>query len=328
MNAPRVVCASLIFALIPAWMTAQNAPATPLAQTTSSVPEPPERQMRKTVAFLTLGCLSGNIQVRAQGTGFFLNVADSRLPANRSFGYLVTNRHVAMCWDNENNPMQVRSVAIRVNLKNGSSQEFTFVGNLPWILPSDDSVDLALVPMAPDHDVVDYLGIPDSILATEDVVKKESISEGNKLVFSGFFYQVPGLKQMQPILREGIVAMMPDEDLRTTTGKNGKVYLGEVHAFHSNSGSPELVDLGGMRGGSFRVGAGYRLLGVVSGGYGEGEQNNLVLETPLASKPGNSGIAMIVPASALKALLDDRRVVAIRDAEVARQQAQTVEEVK
>src|ERR1035438_9909979 len=138
----------------------------------------PERQMRKTVAFLTLGCLSGNIQVRAQGTGFFLNVADSRLPANRSFGYLVTNRHVAMCWDNENNPMQVRSVAIRVNLKNGSSQEFTFVGNLPWILPSDDSVDLALVPMAPDHDVVDYLGIPDSILATEDVVKKESISEG------------------------------------------------------------------------------------------------------------------------------------------------------
>jgi len=279
--------------------------------------------MRKTVAFLTLGCLSGNIPVRAQGTGFFVTVADSRLPPpNTSFGYLVTNRHVAMCWDNENNPMQVRSVAIRLNLNDGSSQEFTSVGNLTWILPPDDSVDLALVPMAPDHNVVDYLSIPDSIFATEDVVKKESISEGNKLLFSGFFYQVPGLKQMQPILREGIVAMMPNEDLRTTTGRNGKVYLGEVHAFHGNSGSPVFVDLAGMRGSSLRLGGGYRLLGVVSGGYGEGEQNNLVLENPLASKPGNSGIAMIVPASALKALLDDPRVVAIRDAEVARQQAQ------
>jgi hypothetical protein len=321
MNAPRLVCASLIFALVPAWMTPQNAPATPLAQTTSSVPEPPERQMRKTVAFLTLGCLRGNVPVRAQGTGFFVGVADSRL-SGKSFVYLITNRHVAMCWDNENNPMQVRSATIRLNLRDGSSQEFTFTGNLQWILPSDDSVDLALFPMAPDQNVFDYLPIPDSILATEDVVKKESISEGSKLVFSGFFYQVPGLKQMQPILREGIVAMMPGEDLRTTTGKNGKVYLGEVHAFHGNSGSPVFVDLGGMRGSSLKFGADYRLLGVVSGGYGEGEQNNLVLETPLASKPGNSGIAMIVPASALRALLNDPRVVAIRDAEVTRQ-AQT-----
>ena len=63
--------------------------------------------------------------------------------------------------------------------------------------------------------------------------------------------------------------------------------------------------------------ADYRLLGVVSGGYAEGKQNNLVLETPLESKPGNSGIAIIVPASALRTLLDDPRVVALRDAVVA-----------
>jgi hypothetical protein len=321
MKRPCVVCTSLIFALIPAWMTAQNSPATPLAQTTPSVAEPAERQIRKTVTFLTLSCLRGNIPIRAQGTGFFVGTSDSRLEAT-TFVYLVTNRHVAMCWDEQNNPMTVQSVTIRLNLKDGSSKEFTSVGNLQWILPEDDSVDLALFPMAPDQNVFNYLLIPDSILATEEVVKKEKIAEGTKLVFSGFFYQVPGLKQMQPILREGIVAMMPDEDLRTTTGKNGKVYLGEVHAFHGNSGSPVFVDVGGIRGSSIRVGSDYRLLGVVSGGYGEGEQNNLVLETPLASKPGNSGIAMIVPASALKALLDDQRVVSMRDAEVARQ-AQT-----
>jgi len=63
-----------------------------------------------------------------------------------------------------------------------------------------------------------------------------------------------------------------------------------------------------VRAEGIRFGVDYRMLGVVSGGYGEGEQNNLVLETPLASKPGNSGIAIIVPASALKALLDDPQV--------------------
>lgn len=318
MKAPRVACASLILALLPVGIAAQNAPATPLTQTTTTSAEPVERKIRKTVTFITLSCLRGNIPIRAQGTGFFVSVADSRLPANRSFGYLVTNRHVAMCWDDQNNPMQVQSVTIRLNLKDGSSKELPSVGNLPWILPSDGSVDLALVPLAPDPNVYDFLPISDSLLATEDVIKKESIAEGLKLVFSGFFYQVPGLKQIEPILREGIVAMMPDEELVTTTGKKGKVYLGEVHAFHGNSGSPAFVDLGGLRGGAFRLGVDYRLLGVVSGGYSEGEQNTLVLETPLANKPGNSGIAMIVPASALKALLDDPHVVALRDEGVAR----------
>jgi hypothetical protein len=100
------------------------------------------------------------------------------------------------------------------------------------------------------------------------------------------------------------------------------IYKPYLDADLGNSGPPVFVDLGGMRGGSLRLDTDYRLLGVVSSAYGEGEQNNLVLETPLASKPGNSGIAMIVPASALKALLNDRRVVAMRGAEVARQ-AQT-----
>ena len=322
MKAPRVACAWLILALLPVGTAAQNAPATPLAQTTTTTtttaPEPIERQIRKTVTFITLVCLSGNSQFRVQGTGFIVSVADSRLPAHASFEYLVTNRHVAMCWDNQNNPMQVQSVTIRLNLKDGSSKELGLAGNLRWILPPDDSVDLALSPVAIDPNVYDYLSIQDSLLATEDVIKKESIAEGMKLVFSGFFYQVPGLKQIEPIVREGIVAMMPDEELVTTTGKKGNVYLGEVHAFHGNSGSPAFVDLGGARGGGFRFGVDYRMLGVVSGGYGEGEQNNLVLETPLASKPGNSGIAIIVPASALKALLDDPQVVALRDAEVAR----------
>jgi hypothetical protein len=45
------------------------------------------------------------------------------------------------------------------------------------------------------------------------------------------------------------------------------------------------------------------------------------METPLASKPGNSGIAMVVPATEIEKLINDPRVVAARDAAVHAQQA-------
>lgn len=296
-------------------VSAQNNPPVPLQQTTTATtapPEPVERQVRKTVIFITMHCLRGSEAVTAQGTGFFIQVSDSRLPADRSFVYLVTNRHMAECWDDDRKPLQVQAVSLRINMKDGSSQEATQIGNFSWTLPNNDSVDLAIVPIVPDPAKCDYRSIPESLFVTDEVAKKESLSEGLKIIFSGFFYQVPGMKHVEPIIREGVLAMMPDEDLQTTTGKMGKVYLGEVHAFHGNSGSPVFVDV--KRG----FGYDYRFLGVVSGGYGEGGQNALVLETPLASKPGNSGIAVIVPASELKALLDEPAAVAMRDAEVAK----------
>lgn len=317
MHAPRAVFCLLTLALAPALVCAQNTPPVPLQQKTPTAPtEPAERQIRKAVTFITMHCLRGTQLVTTQGTGFFIQVADSRLPADTSFVYLVTNRHVAMCWDDDRKPMQVQALSIRMNMKDGPSQELTSVGNLPWILPTKDSVDLAVVPLALDPTKFDYRTIPDSVFVTNEVVKKESPSEGLKILFSGFFYQVPGVTHVEPILREGIIAMMPDEDLQTTTGKMGKLYLGEVHAFHGNSGSPAFVDV------RRTFGYDYRLLGIVSGGYGEGEQNALLLETPLASKPGNSGIAVIVPASELRALLDEPAAVALRDAEIARRAQQ------
>jgi hypothetical protein len=243
-----------------------------------------------------------------------VTTADSRLP-DTEFAYLVTNRHVAMCWDNDRTPMQVQSMSIRVNRKDGSSIDIAMPGNMPWIFPPDDSVDLAIVPGSPKQDTADFRTVAESQFVTDEVLKKESVSEGLKVVFSGFFYQVPGLNRMEPIIREGIIAMMPDEDLVTTTGKLGKVYLAEVHAFHGNSGSPVFVNLR-----SNSIGYDYRLLGVVSGGYSEGEEHTLVLETPLASKPGNSGIAIVVPASELDKLINDPRLVVMRDATVHAQQ--------
>jgi hypothetical protein len=140
MRAPRAVFSFLTtLALASVLVCAQNNPPVPLQQTTPTAPtEPAERQIRKTVTFITMHCLRGAQPVTAQGTGFFIQVADSRLPADTSFVYLVTNRHVAICWDDDRKPMQVQALSIRMNMKDGPSQELTGIGNLPWILPTED----------------------------------------------------------------------------------------------------------------------------------------------------------------------------------------------
>src|SRR5438552_5921544 len=120
----RVVYFCLILFSMPVFMAAQGVAPTPLAQTsTPATPEPVERQIRKAVVFITEVCLNGNIPIQVQGTGFWVGYPESRLPGNRTFNYLVTNRHMAECWDNNRIPMRVLSVSVRLNLKDGTSKD-------------------------------------------------------------------------------------------------------------------------------------------------------------------------------------------------------------
>ena len=278
------------------------------------------KKLKETVAFIQLSCQSGNTLLDIRGTGFFSFYPDERVGKDRGFAYLVTNRHVAQCWDENDHPMQVKSISLRMNFADGGSRviDLNRSGNVPWVLPSDDSVDLAIFPLAFDPKTIEYIPIPLSVFATDDVIASRDISEGSRIVFSGFFVQFQGEHRMQPIVREGIIAMMPDEKLLNTTGKLGKVFLGDVHIFGGNSGSPVFVDLAGMRGGSIIAGEDYRLLGVVSGYFYEDQELSLKAATTLKGKAhANSGIAIIVPASALKELIEDPRVKSKREAIVA-----------
>jgi hypothetical protein len=278
---------------------------------------PFERQLRKTVAFLQLDCRQGNEQFTVRGTGFFVEIPEKRLGEAKGFIYLVTNRHVAMCWNNDLQPMHILSTSVRLNRVDGLSDLSTMPGSPHWIFPADESVDLAVLPIAPSTETYDYMTVPYDMLVADEKL----LSEGMQVILSGYFYQLPGEKRIEPIIREGVLAMIPDEEILTATRRRGKVYLCDVHTFHGNSGSPVFVDAGGLRTGL--LGRKFQMLGVVSGGYNEDEDFNLTLEATLkGTLQGNSGIALIVPAAYLKSLLDDQRLVAIRDAEVARILAQ------
>ena len=158
-----------------------------------------------------------------------------------------------------------------------------------------------------------------SMFATKDVIGEYHIAEGDQVLFTGFFYQFPGLNKIEPIVREGILAMMPDEPMETTLHKPGHLYLADVHAFGGNSGAPLFVSLAGFRnGGMVMAQFPYRLLGVVSGYMVEDVNFKLRVATTLEGKvAANSGISTVVPADELKAVLDSPELQKVRDVQVS-----------
>ena len=102
------------------------------------------------------------------------------------------------------------------------------------------------------------------MFATKDVLERGHIHEGEPVFFSGFFTQFPGTKRTEPIVRQGIIAMMPDEEI-PFVGLARRLYLADMHIFGGNSGAPAFINLAGMHEGSLAVGQDYRLLGIVNG---------------------------------------------------------------
>lgn len=285
--------------------------------------------LRQAVAFLTVVYRDGTTEKSSQGTAFYVGLEDERLPKGKAFGYFVTNRHVAVPMVN-GLPAPIISAHIRLNLiqpnqgAESADIPLSLSGDARWFFPSDDSVDLAVLPLAPDPTVYDIRAIPVSSFATRDVVKSEGISEGDQLIFAGFFYPFPGKKRIQPLVRQGILAMSPDEEIPTTLGKDGRLYLADFHVVAGNSGSPVWVCKGGPpTPGVIVVGSGCRLLGVVSGYFYEDEELQLRPTTTLSGKGlANSGVSLVVPSDELLALLNGPLLKSMRSAAVATTGAQ------
>ena len=263
--------------------------------------------LKRSVLDIEATCKAGNALITEAGTAFLVAIVDPRLPKNTFFEYLVTNRHVIECWDAPSHPREVTALSLRVNTKDGSSRKLQSDIHT-WLFPNDDSVDLATMSVVLPDDA-DTAAIPVELFATKEFMHNEVIAEGTPIILSGYFYQFPGERKFQAIVRQGILSMVPDEPITTTTGKLGTVYLGDVHIFGGNSGSPVMVEAGPLNT------DGYHLLGVVSGYYYEDQHFNLEVATTVkATGQANSGIAMIVPVDFLKTLLDAPELKAKREA--------------
>jgi hypothetical protein len=280
----------------------------------------PGETLRKLAVQIELLCKRAGIPQPFTGTGFVVDIVVPPMEEHREFLYLVTNRHVAECWDEANHPQKVVSTNVRINNQNGGATTFSLaatVGGMPnWFFPDDDSVDLAVSPINPPSDSkLDLITIPLDQMATRDLFRQHRIGEGSTVVVTGTFVQFPGEHKFQPVLRQGILSMIPDEPMKTTTGKLGTVYLADVHVFGGNSGSPVLAkpqdDM--MHAGELW------LIGLVSGYYFEAADSKMeIAVTVKGETAANSGIAMIVPIDEVKKLIESNPVLkGFRDAYLA-----------
>jgi hypothetical protein len=180
-------------------------------------------------------------------------------------------------------------------------------GNTNWFYPDDDSIDLAVTPfqlpinLKPDILVLDF----DSF-ATRESLRQHRIGEGSTIIITGYFLQFPGQRRFQPILRQGILSMIADEPMMTTTGRLGTVYLADVHIFGGNSGSPVLA----MPQDDVIHARDHWFIGIVSGYYFEKADARMEIATTVKGETAaNSGVAMIVPADEVKKLIEDNHIL-------------------
>jgi len=316
------LCLQLV--VLTCWAAQQTAepPQQPVA--TAATQDPPlTEQIRKTVGFLTVAFRNGVVQGGVIGTCFFVGVPDDRIGKDRVFIYLVTNRHVAQPGIDVGSPYQVQATFLRMNLVTpaGGTQsvqgQISLNDRVHWFFPSDESVDLAILPLALDAKKYAYLNIPASMLVSTEQLKSGEVGVGDPVIFAGYFSNFPGQARMEPIVRQGVIAMLPEESLDTTLHKKGRIVLADLHAFHGNSGSPVFVNLGGMHRGGLYVGDRPLLLGIISGYYPESAGFSVPAATILTGEVrDNSGIATIVPSEELTKLLYSPMVRANRDEEV------------
>jgi hypothetical protein len=212
------------------------------------------------------------------GTGFFVVVADPRVnptakePKTAGFSYLVTNRHVAQPGSEKGQPCQVLQTRITINRKPDATHSTPYAETsvLPgaaqgWNLSADDSVDLAVIPLGVPIETYDYIVITTNLFVADEEISNKKAVEGDPVIFSGLFIQsFAQTHRLEPIVRSGTLAMIPEGQVETTMNRKlGRLLFAEVHSFGGNSGAPVFIDTNKFSG--VISSPSYRLLGVISG---------------------------------------------------------------
>ena len=160
---------------------------------------------------------NGNFEIA--GTAFFVLLPTSSKEEfpDLAYTYAVTAKHVIVRCKEKG---EDGKVYIRVNVMPG-------VPDPPGLLetPSDrwtehptesDRVDVAILPILPPADKIDFKAIPTKMAVTDQVITMEGIGVGDETFITGLFaaYSVQ-LRRNAPIVRIGNIASMREESVPT-----------------------------------------------------------------------------------------------------------------
>jgi hypothetical protein len=198
---------------------------------------------------------------------------------------------------------------VRVNDVDGGSV-VGFVKLSEWVLHDDPRIDAAATVfwMDPKYDL-HFIGTESFV--TDQLIKEEQIGPGDDLFFPGLFSKHHGRQANLPILRLGNIASMPSEPVRTKDYGAMMAYLAEARSIGGLSGSPVFVHTGPFRAKDGRnlswCGPKAWLLGLIHGHWDfddtpDSEDDDLTEDA--AGQSMNMGIAVVVPATCIRELLD------------------------
>jgi hypothetical protein len=256
--------------------------------------------INKCVAFL--GSKRANEDITVGGTVFFVSYS---LPdIDRVMIYAVTARHnidriAELSVDNR--------VYVRVDT-HASGPQFAWTEVSAWEYHEDDRVDVAAAQIGflPEHD---HRHIPISMFLDDEAIAKDRVGPGDDLFFPGLFVHHIGESKNIPIVRTGAIAAMPGERIQTKFG-NVRGYLAEARSIGGLSGSPVFLFLGDFRLHQDSIGSPTKrmhLLGLIHGHYGVEDVLDAaggVLQDDIPSRSINMGIAIVVPADDILAVLE------------------------
>jgi hypothetical protein len=270
-------------------------------------------EIRKCVCFLTAR-RNGEAWL---GSGAFLSVPLGFADWNSIF--VATARH---CIEPLEGGDPFESISLRLNTLNGSSEEVETDPN-SWI--RHPVADVAILPIAPDQRIYDYLHYSLSRSATKEFMAEKFVGPGEEVVITGLLTYHPGTTRILPIVRVGNIAALPDEPVSLVTGPDDAVLV-EVRSIGGLSGSPAFVHMPEMRRDRDGVrvwlpderqpesalGGSNYFLGVVHG-YPLTQQNDPDGIGNASPEPLNTGITVVVPVEKVLELVDDPAFVALRD---------------
>jgi hypothetical protein len=168
-------------------------------------------EIRQCVAFLWYQGKAGS---RLAGTAFFVDLAADNFPPV-SWVYLVTARHVI---DQIKNHSLDQVVRIRMNDHNGGSVSVESNASVWLSHATDRGVDVAVLPYAPGHDLVEYKRFPYTAFVDSELITEENVGVGDDLCLTGLFVNHFGKHRNLPIVRVGNIAAMPEEPIQTKGG--------------------------------------------------------------------------------------------------------------
>lgn len=233
---------------------------------------------------------------RLGGSGFFTSIPSAADGYHHV--YAVTNKHL-IAGDH---------IFLRINTKDGGVNILE-TDQRAWKSATDD--DLSVLPIVLD-DRHQYRAVQRSLYVSDTIMAKHNIGPGDEVCMVGRFVNRDGVQKNSPSVRSGVISTMHQEKIRHPLGHDQETISVEMRSIGGYSGSPVFVfippfsvrdDKGDMSNASYYMG----FLGI---DWGHVKTSEPVRTNEQHDKHAqlfveyNSGMANVVPAWRLTALLD------------------------